>query len=120
MLIAGLLILGVVAGILSGFVGVGGGIVVVPALVLLFHFTQKQAQGTTLAMLIPPIGILAAAAYYKAGYVDIKAAIFIALGFIVGSVLGAKYATHFSDLMVSRVFGGFLLIVAMKLIFFTK
>jgi uncharacterized protein len=116
----GLLLLGVVAGALSGLIGIGGGVVIVPALVFLFHFTQKQAQGTTLALLIPPIGIIAAVTYYKAGYVDVKAAGLIVAGFLVGSLLGARYATHISDIIATRIFGSFLLLLALKLLIFTK
>jgi hypothetical protein len=86
----------------------------------LFHFTQKQAQGTTLALLVPPIGIFAAITYYKAGYVDIKAALFIIAGFLAGSLLGARYATHISDAVATRIFGSFLLILAVKLLIFTE
>lgn len=111
-----LILLGLVAGGLAGLLGVGGGIVIVPALVYLFHFSQKTAQGTTLALLVPPIGILAAYAYYKSGHVNIRAAIFIVLGFLVGSFLSAHYANGFNEAHLTRVFGGFLLIVALKMI----
>lgn len=113
-----LIVLGVVAGLLAGVVGVGGGIIIVPALVYLFHFSQKSAQGTTLALLIPPIGFFAAWAYYKAGQVNIKAAAFIVLGFIAGSYLGAKFATELPDKHLSKAFGAFLIIVGIKMLFF--
>lgn len=116
MLIAAFILLGVVAGTLAGLIGVGGGIVIVPALVYLFHFSQKTAQGTTLALLVPPIGILAAYTYYRAGAVDIKAAAFIVVGFLLGSYLGSHYATDLHGHMLTRVFGVFLLVVAIKMI----
>jgi len=111
---------GLAAGGLSGLVGVGGGVVLVPMLVLLFGFTQKSAQGTTLAMLTLPVGILAAFTYYRAGHVNLKASLWIATGFIVGSFLGSHWAVRLPDHTVSRIFGGVLLAVAVKLLFFTK
>lgn len=116
MFIAALVLLGVIAGLLAGLVGVGGGIIIVPALVYLFHFSQKTAQGTTLALLIPPIGILAAYTYYKAGEVDIKAALIIIVGFVVGSYLSSQYATNLHSAQLTRFFGFFLLVVAIKMI----
>lgn len=68
------ILLGLVAGILSGLIGIGGGIIIIPVLVFIFGFSQHMAQGTTLALLVPPIGILAALMYYKQGYVDVKVA----------------------------------------------
>lgn len=120
MLLLAFIALGLVAGILSGLVGIGGGVLIVPALVLLFHFSQKSAQGTTLALLIPPLGFFAAMAYYKAGYVDVKAAIFIIIGFLVGSIISAHYAVNLPTPVITRIFGGFLLLVATKMLFFTR
>ena len=77
-----LILIGLCAGALSGLVGVGGGIIIVPALVLILGFSQKHAQGTTLAMLAMPVGLLAAATYFKSGYVHLKASFFLAIGFI--------------------------------------
>lgn len=77
------LFLGLVAGVFSGLIGVGGGIIIVPALILLFGMCQHQAQGTTLALLVPPIGLLAAWTYYKQGYVDLRIATFICIGFFL-------------------------------------
>ena len=113
----GLIILGIVAGIVSGLVGVGGGVLIVPVLVLIFHFSQKEAQGTTLALLVPPIGIFAAMTYYRAGFVNVKAAALIVLGFVIGSIFGSKLAVHISTTTSSRVFGAFLLVVSIKLLF---
>ena len=107
-----LVVLGLAAGTLSGLVGIGGGIIIIPALVMLFGLTQHQAQGTTLALLIPPIGILAAWTYYKQGFVDIPIALYIILGFVAGSYLGAKVATRLNEATLERVFGVFLLLIA--------
>lgn len=114
-----LLIIGLLAGILSGLIGIGGGIIVIPALVLLLGFSQQTAQGTTLAMMVPPIGLLAAWAYYKEGFVDVRAAAIICAGFILGSFFGAKYATGISQDTLRKIFSIILLGVAVKM-FFTK
>jgi uncharacterized protein len=110
------LLLGLVAGALSGLIGIGGGVIIVPALVFLFGLSQHQAQGTTLALLIPPIGILAAWVYYKEGYVDFKIAALVAAGFMVGSMVGAKFANTLSNMVLERVFGVALLLIALKMI----
>jgi len=114
--IIGFLALGLFAGIVSGLIGIGGGIVIVPTLVFLFHFSQHRAQGTTLALLVPPIGILAAWAYYRQGYVDLKVAALICAGFVIGGLLGAKVATSLSNAMLEKVFGVALLLIALKMI----
>jgi len=111
-----LIIIGVAAGVLSGLVGVGGGIVMVPALVLLLGFSQKHAQGTTLAMLVLPVGIFAALTYYRAGYVNLKAAGWLAIGFLVGAAISAHYAVKLPEHTMARVFGGVLLAIAAKLL----
>ncbi len=111
------LLLGLIAGILSGLIGVGGGVIIIPALVFLFGFSQHQAQGTTLALLVPPIGLLAAWEYYKEGYVDLKIAGLICAGFFFGGLLGAKLATGLSSRMVEKVFGVALLLISIKMIF---
>jgi uncharacterized membrane protein YfcA len=110
------LVLGLVAGVLSGLLGIGGGIIIVPALVLLFGLTQHQAQGTTLALMVPPIGLLAAWAYYQQGYVDLKIAAFICVGFFVGGFFGAKLATALSTGVLQKVFGVALLLTAIYMI----
>ena len=112
------ILLGLVAGVLSGLIGIGGGIIIMPALVLLFGLSQHQAQGTTLALLVPPIGILAAWTYYRQGNVKISIAVFIALGFIVGSILGARFAGALSDVVLKKIFGISLMLVAIRMIFF--
>jgi len=111
------LLLGLVAGILSGLIGIGGGVIIIPVLVFLFGLSQHQAQGTTLALMVPPIGLLAAWTYYKQGFVDLKIAIFICMGFFLGGLLGAKLATGLSTAALEKVFGIVLLLVALKMIF---
>ncbi|HCW32747.1 MAG: hypothetical protein UT36_C0009G0008 [Candidatus Peregrinibacteria bacterium GW2011_GWF2_39_17] len=111
------LLLGLIAGILSGVVGIGGGVIVVPVLVFLFGFTQSQAQGTTLALMVPPIGFLATWTYYKQGLVNLEVAALICLGFFIGGLFGAKMATALPDLVLKRAFGIVLFLVAIKMIF---
>jgi len=111
------MVLGLVAGAFSGLIGVGGGVIIVPALVFLFGFAQHTAQGTTLALLVPPIGLLAAWTYYQEGYVDIHVAVLICIGFFVGGLLGAKFANYLSNLALERVFGVAMLLISLKMIF---
>ena len=112
------LLLGLVAGILSGLIGIGGGIIIVPALVFLFGLTQQQAQGTTLALLVPPIGLLAAWTYYQKDLVDIRIAIFVCAGFVLGGLLGAKFAVGLSNYTLQKIFGIILLLISIRMIFF--
>jgi len=112
------LLLGLAAGVLSGLVGIGGGIIIVPALVLFFGLSQHQAQGTTLALMVPPIGILAAWTYYKHGDVDLRIAALVAAGFFLGGLIGARFATGLSNNVLEKIFGVSLLLVAVKMIFF--
>ena len=105
-------VLGVVAGMASGLIGIGGGIIVVPCLIYIFGFSQHAAQGTTLAMMIPPIGLLAAWAYYKQGYANIPVAGLICLGFILGGYFGAKLAIGFPEVILRKIFGVCLLVVS--------
>lgn len=113
----GFVLLGLVAGAFSGLIGVGGGVIIVPALVFVFGLSQHLAQGTTLALLIPPIGLLAAWTYYQEGYVDIHIAGLICLGFLLGGLLGAKLANHLSNVALERVFGVAMLLISLKMIF---
>ena len=111
------LILGLIAGIVSGITGIGGGIIILPALIFVFGFSQHQAQGTTLALLVPPIDILAAWTYYKQGYVDLKIAALLCLGFVLGGWLGAKIGTGLSNVILARIFGVLLLVSAIRVMF---
>ena len=112
------ILLGLAAGIFSGILGLGGGIIIIPALIYFFGMSQHQAQGTTLAMLLPPIGLLAVWVYYKQGYVDLKVAAILCLGFLIGGFFGAKLATELSEEALKKVFGVALLLVAVWIIFF--
>ena len=112
-----LLILGVVAGILSGMVGIGGGIVIVPALVYFLGYTQHQAQGTVLFMFLLPIGILGVYNYYNAGAIEWRTAFIMALTFLVGSYFGSKFALSLPQETVKKVFGVIMLLVSVKMIF---
>jgi uncharacterized membrane protein YfcA len=113
----GLGLLGLLAGSLSGVLGIGGAIVIIPALVLIFGFSQKIAQGTTLLLMIPPIGLLAAIQYYRAGDVDLKAAIIIAVFFFAGGFIGGKLASIIDPSLMRRIFSVFLVLVAVKMFF---
>jgi len=116
----GLILLGLFAGFISGVVGIGGGVIIVPILVMLFGYTEHTAQGTTLALLILPLGLLAAYSYWQKGYIDIKAALLISAGFIIGGYFGGKFAVLLSDQVLKKVFAIILLFIAAKLLFFTK
>jgi uncharacterized membrane protein YfcA len=113
----GLLVLGALAGYFSGLVGIGGGVIIVPALIFFFGFEQHSAQGTTLALLIPPIGILGAWAYYQKGYVDIKTAAIICAGFILGSYIGGRTAVGLPQGVLEKIFGTVLILVGIKMFF---
>ncbi len=111
-----LLIIGTFTGVMAGLLGIGGGLVVIPALIIFMGMTQQEAQGTSLAMMLPPIGIIAAYNYYKAGHVDIKIALILALMFIVGSYFGSKLAIKLPQETLKKIFGVFLLLVAIKML----
>lgn len=112
-----LILLGVAAGLASGLVGIGGGIILVPSLVFLFGLSQHQAQGTTLALMVPPIGILAAWAYWRQGFVDFRIAGLICAGFLLGSVLGARVSLGLPNTALQKVFGFSLLLLSIKMLF---
>jgi uncharacterized protein len=99
-----LLLIGLAAGVLSGLVGVGGGIIVVPALVFALGFSQHQAQGTSLGLLLLPIGIFAVINYYKQGYIDIRVILIMSLAFILGAYLGSKFALSLPQDKVKKIF----------------
>jgi len=111
-----LLLIGIAAGMLSGFVGVGGGIVIVPALVFFLGFTQHQAQGTSLAMMIPPIGILAVWNYYRAGQVNITAAAILCATFFIGAFLGSKLSIAMDPSKVKRIFALVMMAASLKML----
>lgn len=99
-----LVLIGLAAGVLSGLVGVGGGIIVVPALVFFLGFTQQQAQGTSLGLLLLPVGILAVLNYYKQGHIDIRVVGIMAAAFVIGGWLGSKWALSLPEVTVKRIF----------------
>ncbi|MEI6631803.1 MAG: sulfite exporter TauE/SafE family protein [bacterium] len=109
--------LGLIAGIFGGMFGLGGGIVIIPALVYLFGLTQHQAQGTNLFIMLPPIGLLAALRYYHSGNVRLGMAGFICLGFLIGGLIGANLVQGFSSILLKRIFGVMLLFVSARMIF---
>lgn len=115
-----LLAIGLTAGVLSSMVGIGGGIVVVPALVFLFGISQKTAQGTSLAMLLPPIGLLGVLVYHKSGNIRWDFALLLIASFIVGSYFGAKWLQNLNTITIKRLFAIFMIVVAIKYLFFDK
>lgn len=118
--IAILLIIGLVAGMLSGLVGVGGGIIIVPALIYFLGFGQHMAQGTSLGLLLPPVGILAVVNYYKKGYVDLKVVTIMCVAFILGAFLGSKFSLSISEERLKKIFAIVLLLIAGKMLLFDK
>lgn len=111
----GYALLGAAAGMISGMFGIGGAVVIVPALVIVFKFSQHQAQGTSLATLLLPIGLLAAWRYYSAGHVNVRAAAVMAVCFFFGGLLGAVLAEKVSGVWLQRSFGAFLMLIALKM-----
>lgn len=111
-----LVLIGLSAGILSGLVGVGGGIIMVPLLIIM-GFSQHQAQGTSLAVLALPVTFIAAYNYQKAGHLDWKVAVVIALFFVLGAYFGSKIAINIDQKMLKKIFGFTLLILSLRLIF---
>jgi uncharacterized protein len=109
-------LLGLIAGIFGGVLGLGGGVIIIPALVYLFGFSQHQAQGTSLAVMVPPITLLAAWEYYAKGHVKLDMAGYICLGFVLGGLIGATFIQGVSDALLKRIFGGVLLLVSMRMI----
>ncbi|MCD6355136.1 MAG: sulfite exporter TauE/SafE family protein [Prolixibacteraceae bacterium] len=112
-----LIAIGVVAGLLSGVFGIGGAIIVIPSLVFILGLSQHMAQGTSIALMIPPIGILAFWNYWKAGQVNWKFALVLSLTFVVGAYLGSLVSIQFSDRLLRKIFGVLLLLIAIKMIF---
>jgi uncharacterized membrane protein YfcA len=113
--ILGGIALGIAVGSVSGLIGLGGGVLLIPALTYFYGMSQKRAQGTSIATLLLPVGILAFWTYYRAGHADLKLAILIALGFMVGGWFGGQYAQHLSDTALRRGFAVLLVALAIKL-----
>jgi uncharacterized protein len=113
-----LVIIGLMTGVFGGIFGVGGAIIMIPALVYFLGVDQHTAQGTSLAVMLPPIGLFAAYNYYKAGEVDIWFAIIISLAFMIGGFFGAKIALNMPEQVMKRIFGILLMVVGVKMVFF--
>jgi uncharacterized protein len=112
-----LIVIGIVTGVMAGMLGIGGAIIMIPALVFILGISQQTAQGTSLAVMLPPVGILAAYNYYKAGHVNIKFAIILAVFFLVGSYFGSKLALTIPQNVLKKIFGILLLLVAARMLF---
>ena len=110
-----LVLIGLFAGMLSGLIGVGGGIIVVPALVFFLGFSQHEAQGTSLGLLLLPVGILAVANYYKQGYIDVKVVAIMCLAFVLGGWLGSKISLALPEDLVKKIFAVILFYSAFKM-----
>ena len=111
------ILIGITAGISSGFFGIGGAVILIPALIYVFKFSQHLAQGTALAALLLPVGILAVIKYYKSGNVNVKAALFIALGFIVGGFIGASFVQAVPSPILKKIFAVMLLGISIYMFF---
>lgn len=111
-----ILLLGLAVGGLSGILGIGGGVFLIPGLMYLLNFSQQKAQGTTLAAMVPPIGLFAAFQYYKEGHVDLRAACCIALGFMLGAYITAGLVKYIPALLLSQIFGSLLLFMGMRMV----
>ena len=115
-----IILIGLIAGLLSGLVGVGGGIIIVPALVLFLGFTQHKATGTSLGILLLPAGIFAVINYYKQGYIDLKVVLILFVGFVIGGYLGSKISLSLTEATVKKIFAILLVFIAGKMLFFDK
>ena len=111
-----LVLIGLFAGILSGLIGVGGGIIVVPALVYFLGFSQHEAQGTSLGLLLLPVGILAVMNYYNKGFIDFKVVGIMCLAFVIGGFFGSKLSLSLSQEMVKKIFAIILFYTAFKML----
>jgi len=112
-----LIVIGIISGLLAGVFGIGGAIIVIPALVFILGLSQHDAQGTSLAFMLPPVGILATWNYWKAGHVDWKIALVLSVTFVVGAYFGSQLSVNISDRMLRRVFGVLMLVMAVRMIF---
>jgi len=112
-----LIVIGIITGFMAGMLGIGGAIIMIPALVFFLGLTQQMAQGTSLAVMLPPIGIIAAYNYYQAGQVNLKFALILAATFLIGSYFGSKLAINIPQAVLKKIFGVLLLLVAAKMLF---
>ena len=111
-----LIAIGLFAGIFSGMIGLGGGLIIIPALMYLLHLDQHTAQGTSLAIMLPPIGLMAAYNYYKAGALNIQFAAVIAIAFFVGGYFGSRWALNMPEALLRKIFAVTLIVVAIKML----
>lgn len=111
-----LIVIGIITGVMAGMLGIGGAIIMIPALVYLLGISQQTAQGTSLAVMLPPVGVIAAYNYFKAGHVNIRFAIILAVFFLVGSYFGSKFALKIPQEVLRKIFGILLLLVAAKML----
>jgi len=111
------LVIGVFAGAFGGFIGIGGGLIVVPCLVYFVGMSQHTAQGTSLAMMLPPIGVLAVYNYYKQGNVDFRVAAILCISFVAGSFFGSKIALSLSADQIKKAFGVIIILIGIKMVF---
>lgn len=109
--------IGLIAGVLGGLLGIGGAVIIIPALVLFLGYSQYEAQGTTLAMLLLPVSALAAFQYYRGGYVDVRAALIMGVMFLVGGYVGARLATQMPVDLLKKIFAVVLIAIAVKMLF---
>ncbi len=110
------LLLGLLTGTISGLVGIGGGVIIIPILVFVFGFTQAQAQGTTLALMVPPIGFLAAYTYYRSGLVNLPVAALVCIGFFLGGLVGSKIAVNVPNELLQKFFGATMIIIGLYML----
>ena len=115
-----IILIGIAAGMLSGLVGVGGGIIIVPALVYFIGFSQKTAQGTSLGLILLPVGILGVLQYYKQGHIDVKVVGILAIGFLAGGYFGSKIALNLPQETVKKIFAVLMILIAVKMLFFDR
>lgn len=113
-------IIGITAGLLGGMLGLGGAIIIIPALVIFLGYSQQMAQGTALVMMVLPVGALAAFQYYQKGFVDVKASLIMATFFFVGGYFGAKFTTQIPQEILKKAFASMLVVIAIKMWFFDK
>ncbi|MFP4469299.1 MAG: sulfite exporter TauE/SafE family protein [Bacteroidales bacterium] len=112
-----LILIGLIAGVFSGLIGIGGAVIMIPALIFILGFPQQLAQGTSLAVMLPPIGLLAAYNYWKAGAVNIQYALIIALAFIIGGYIGSLMAVKIPTGLLRKIFAVALIIIAINMFF---
>ncbi len=112
-----LILIGVVSGLLSGMVGIGGGVVIVPALIIFLGFSQKMAQGTSLGVLLLPVGILGVMEYYKHGYIEVVMALIVSPGFLIGGYFGSKASLGLSQYILKKIFAIFIILIGIKMFF---